>query len=314
MRTNPHLFVLGILALFALVGISGWSYSKTTPQFSLYKMIRAVKSHDYETFTKYFDVDSVVDNVIAKALESTRSKGVEESEGSEWEELGKDFAEGLITMMKPALKERFKEEIKRGVETGGFREDLQTVGLIGIFTRTTVQREGKVAKVALRKKDDEQLSMMMRNKDGYWQVFDFDMDFDFSDSEEKEEKETKREASFGDRADIGKGWFLTVNEPSSYEPTNRYDQPEEGYKYIAVEVIYENTSNETDRFSLSNLRLKDSQDHSYSHNYSGKEPELESGDLETEGRVRGFVTFEILENASVKSVVYSGSDATVVFE
>jgi len=271
-------------------------------------MYQAIEAHDYETFSKYVDVDSVIDNMLDKALEESKE---EEPAGDEWYELGKSFAEGLIMMMKPRLKEEAKTEMKRQIESGEFKKEYKPQNIVKAFTKIKVQKEGKVANVTLTKEDNETLSIKMRKKDSYWQVFD--MEFDLPEIE-AEETEGAQQLKFGDRADIGKGWYLTVSELVSYEPKDIWDEPKEGYKLVSSEVIYENTSQETGHFSLSNLKLRDTEDHSYSdYLFGGKEPRLESGDLEAGGKVKGFVTFEILEDAEAQSVVYSGTYKTVVF-
>lgn len=306
---SRYVILIGVVLVLLVGGFIGWSYIKSSPQFSLYKMYQAIEAHDYESFTKYVDVDSVIDNMLDKALEESKQ---EEPVGDEWYELGKSFAEGLIMMMKPRLKEEANAEMRRQIESGEFKKEYKPQNIVKAFTKIRVQKEGKVANMTLTKEDDETLSLKMRKKDGYWQVFD--MEFDLPEIETEETEKGAQQLKFGDRADIGKGWYLTVNEPVLYEPTDIWDEPKEGYKLVASEVVYENTSQETNYFSLSNLKLKDVEDHSYSeYLFGGKKPRLESGDLEAGGKVKGFVTFEILEDAEAQSIVYSGTYSTVVF-
>ncbi|HUV46852.1 MAG TPA: DUF4352 domain-containing protein [Candidatus Bathyarchaeia archaeon] len=300
-----------ILILLIVFGFFGIEYIKTSPQFSMYKMSKAVRQHNYEEFSKYFDMDSVVNNIIDKAFKETE----EESTDNELGELGKGFAEGLLIMMKPALKEEFKNQLKEQVETGSFGENYQTKNTLKAFTMTRVKKEGHIAQIEITNENGEKFNFKMRKKDDYWQVFD--MDFDTSELKKENPPEEKKSSAqnlkFGEKADIGEGWFLTVNEPVLYAPKDSWDKAEEGNKFIAFEAIYENTNDQTNSFSLSYLKLKDTEDYSYSNEYSGKEPELESGDLEAGGKVKGFVTFEVPEDNEVKSIIYSGPRTTVIF-
>ncbi len=272
-------------------------------------MYKAVEAHDYETFTKYADVDSVVDNMLDKILEESKQ---EEPAGDEWYELGKSFAEGLIMMMKPRLKEEAKSEMRRQIESGEFKKEYKPQNIVKAFTKIRVQKEGKVANVTLTKEDDETFSLKMRKKDGYWQVFD--MEFDLPEIETEKTEEGAQQLRFGDRADIGGGWFLTAQEPEVYESSDIWESTKEGYKLVSTEITYENISEETSFFSLSNLKVKDTQNHSYSdYLFGGKEPALESGDLEPKGTVKGFVTFEILKDAEVQSLIYTGAYKTIIY-
>lgn len=191
---SKKLFLKIVLGLIVIGGFIGWNYIKSTQQFSLYKTAKAVEAHDYETFTKYFDIDSVVDNVLDKAFKSVEEQ-VGESSDDVWYELGKSFAEGLVMTMKPAIKEQLRADIKREIEAGSFWEDYRPANVIKAFTKVRVQKEGKVATVTLTTNKGEPFSLKMRQKEGYWQIFDFAMDFDLPElSEEGGKREEKPKA------------------------------------------------------------------------------------------------------------------------
>lgn len=271
-------------------------------------MYKAVEAHDYETFTRYVDVDSVIDNVVDKALKETEEEA--SVEGDVWAEFGKSLAEGFIALMKPRLKEEAKSQIRKQIESGEFKKNYQPKNLVNAITKIKVKKEGKVADVVLMNEENKELSLKMRKMDRYWQVFD--MDFELG--EESKTSGESQQLKFGEKTDIGEGWFLTIQEPELYESSDIWESAKEGYKLVSTEITYENTSEKTDSFSLSNLKVKDTQNHSYSdYLFGGKEPALESGDLEPKGTVKGFVTFEILEDAEVQSVIYTGSYKTIIF-
>ncbi|PJE67834.1 hypothetical protein COU95_00330 [Candidatus Shapirobacteria bacterium CG10_big_fil_rev_8_21_14_0_10_40_9] len=184
MKKLLPLIVLLPVALIA--GLFGWNYVKSSPQYSVYKMYKAVEAHDYETFTKYVDIDSLVSSLVDKALEETKQKQAQETKGSEWAQLGQSFAEGLIALMKPTLKEQIKEAIKKEIEQGNFKKDYKPANAFKAITQIKVQRDGKIAKITLTNEKKGTLSLRMRQKEGYWQIFD--MDFDFSELKSVEEK------------------------------------------------------------------------------------------------------------------------------
>lgn len=193
MKSKPVLLAQ-LLGMALIGGVVGWNYVKSSPQFSLYKMARAIEAHDYETFTKYFDIDSVADNVLDKASKSVEEQVVESSDGV-WYELGKSFGEGLLMMMKPAIKEQLRAEIKREIETGNFWEDYRPADVVKAFTGVKVKKEGNVATVTLTANEGEPFSLKMRQKESYWQIFDFALDFDLPKLSEESSESSKEEES-----------------------------------------------------------------------------------------------------------------------
>ena len=174
---SKSFLLIQLLGLAIIGSVVGWRYIKSSPQFSLYKMSKAIEARDYETFAKYFDTDSVVDNIVDKALESVKEVGAEEATSNVWYELGKSFSEGLIMMMKPTIKEQAKAEIKREIETGSFWDDYRPVNVFKAFTGFEVRKEGKVATVTLATDEKEPFSFKILQREGYWQISDFVLDF-----------------------------------------------------------------------------------------------------------------------------------------
>lgn len=310
-----------LLFFIPLVVLLGWFYIHSTPQYSLYQIRRAIISHDYEMFSKYVDIDSLVDSLIAQSLASQKSQ-VNQKEENEWEKMGSIVAQGLVSVMKPALKEQVKAVIKKQVESGESEEKkfLQANKPIEAFTKVQVRREGKIAKVTFPNPDGDMTDtqMVMRQKESYWQLIDMNFDFqsvkeDMGKLDTTTTKQSIVDAKFGDRTEIATGVFITVNQPEDYVPTSEWDKPETIKKFVVTDVIYENTSHEKVSLSISNLKLKDEEDHAYSYKYSGKEPKLESGDLGPGETLRGFVTFEMLKDSTIKSVIYSSSYKTIIF-
>jgi hypothetical protein len=65
-RLRPLLVGSGLGGLLLLGAAYGWTF---TPSYSLYCIRQALKAHDYATFSRYVDVDSVLDHALAELLE-----------------------------------------------------------------------------------------------------------------------------------------------------------------------------------------------------------------------------------------------------
>lgn len=309
MEIKKKFIYIGAAVGAVLLLLISWNYIRTSPQYSLYQMYRAIEARDYEKVTKYVDVDSVVDNTVNQILEETKEE-TQADESDPWAAFGQSLAEGFIMAFKPQLKEEAKNTIRNQIESGEFKKDYKPGNLAKAYTKINVEREGKVARVTINSEEKEPLKLKMRQKENYWQVFE--LEFEIPDAEVREENAQR--VKYGDRASIDEGWYLTVNSPEEYSPTNYLEAPSEGQKLISVELVYENTNDKTGSFSLTDLRLKDTEDHSFSQYYlGGKKPEMGSGDLEPGGTVRGYMTFEIPEESTPQSVVYGGGFATIIF-
>ena len=308
-----------------MVGVGGWRYVTRSPEYSLVLAARDVKEHDYEGFKEYVDVEQIVSDLVNSAVSEVQKQVNQDTEDNPWAQLGANLGSAFINAYAPQLKEEFIDQIRKGVEEGNFgREgtDAAKIKLLDFWTKTEVERDGKIAKVTIpnfKLQDDKPFSFTMRLSDGHWQVSSIDLDVtDLAAKEtpkETPETDTTQRVVFGTRADIGRGWFLTVNLPEAYVPTSQFSQPPEGKKYVAVEVVYENTTAAKDSFSTSRLNLKDTEDHAYSPEiFDAKEPRLSSGELEPGGTIRGYATYSMPTNLDPKQLVYSSSRATVVFE
>lgn len=308
MESRTKLILAGVfIALILLIGL-GVRVALSSPQYSLYQMYGAVKEHNYEKFKKYVDIDSVTTNVVDKAIESAK-QNTDTTSGNVWENLGATFAVSLFDSMKPGFKTTLTSTIQKAVEEGTFKSDYKPKNIIQIFQMISVKRDGKVADITIKAKGVSDLHIKMRNLNGYWQVFD--MDLPAPSTNDTSSSETTTQAKYGDRVDISQGWFLTVEAPTDYVNPNEFEQPKSGNKNVAIKVSYENTTDKPDSFSISNFKLKDDKDFSYSRTYGGKTPALEDSTLEAHGKVNGYLTFEIPTDTQSTSVVYSGTKSVV---
>lgn len=306
---------IALLVSFVLLmasGIIGWQI-KSSPQYSIYQVYQAVSKRDYDKFKKYVNVEDVSNNVIDKALASATEQTKNNTSNDSFYQLGQSFAMGLIISMKPRLKEEMALGIQKAVERGDFKTEYKPRNVFNFFNLVLVKKNGKVADVVIKAQDRDDLKLKMRDKGGYWQVFDMDMTLPKTDNSNtaSQTENATIQAKFGDKVDITQGWFLTVDVPEVYNSTDSYLGPEEGSKYISVKITYENTTEKQDSYSTYNFKLKDSENFSYDDTYGGKAPRLDSGNLEAKGKINGYLTFEIPKENEPKSVIYSGSKSVV---
>ncbi len=308
---NKKVIISGIAVILFVTVFLGWKTVKASPQYSVYQIYQATKKHDYEKFKKYVNVDEVSENVVDKVLEkATEETASDTSNDDPFYQLGQSIGLGLIASMKPQLKEQMVTEIKKTVEEGTFQEGYKPKNVLSYFKLVKTEKDGKVATITISSPDEEdELTFKMRNEGGYWQIFDMELPIPESEISESS-SETTYQAQFGERVDIGSGWYLTVEAPEEYMATG-YSSPEAGNKYVAVKITYENTTSTPSSYSTYNFKLKDNEDFSYSDTYGGREPAIESGDLEANGKVTGYMTFEMPENNEPKSIIYSGSKSVI---
>ena len=311
--------LIGLPVLLIVLGLFVWLYVRSTPQYSLYLISNSVKAHDYKTFTKYVDINTVVSNVIDNALAESAKEEAKAPQGDQWYQLGQAFAQGLITAMKPTLIQKAKDEVQKEVETGTFKNNYSSTNLVVQFFAIKVKQDGKVANVTIPANNpkNQPLTVKMRQTNGYWQIFDMALDTSNLNNTSAGAAATSgsTQAKYDSRVSIGSDWYIRISTPEAYTTYDEFSGPKEGNKYVDIEVTYENTTKQQDSFSTDNLKIKDIDDHSYSSTYSGRDPMLASGTLEANGKVKGYLTYEMPSNEAVKSVIYSNSynGTTIIF-
>lgn len=304
--------LLGFITLLIIAAVVAWQVIRISPQYSIYQLYSAIDQHDYEKFKQYVDVEGIANSVIDKAFAQVEAESKKEVANNDpFYQLGYNLGLGMVASLKPQLKETMVSDIKKAVEEGSFKKDYKPKNIVDIFTAIEVKKTGKVADVAIKAQGKDSLKLKMRDINGYWQVFAMDVPLPQTNKiGTTSPSETTYQAKFGEKVDINRGWFLTVEKPEDYKPTD-YSTPKEGNKYVSAKVTYENTTDKPDSYSTYNFKLKDNKDFSYSDTYSGREPKLSSGDLEAKGKVTGYITFEIPEENNAVSVVYSGSRSVI---
>lgn len=320
-----------LLILVFLVAVGGFFYFKTTPGYSLVKLAKAYKTHDIELAKQYIDIDGVASQAADEAVDLFQEEMSKPSASTnEWERMGEEFGKMLIQGFLPKLKETVKEEITKsftegieGIDEGKAAKTpaFQFLSLRDLIPggKISIRQEGVIRLVTIPNDKGEKLTFRMKKEGGNWRIVKWE-DFKkmaqelIKENTSSDNNQSSKNAKYGDRIDLSNGWFLTVNEPEQYNPSNYYDQPEKENKLVSVEVVYENTSNKEGSYDASNFELKDNENHRYKREYSGRKPELDSSVLPPGEKVKGFITYEVLENSEIARVIYSSSGGgTVVF-
>ena len=116
---------------------------------------------------------------------------------------------------------------------------------------------------------------------------------------------TTTKYKIGDRIQIG-DYIITVNKAENpYVESSIYSQPDSGNKYVAVEVTYENETNDSISYNVYDWLLSDSDGYTYDQAWGSKEPDLSSGDLNPGEKVRGWVTFEVPDTSDQYSIKFT---------
>ncbi len=87
---------------------------------------------------------------------------------------------------------------------------------------------------------------------------------------------------------------LMIHSIENYTEYEQFDAPDEGMRYIAIDVEIKNLSEEIQKCDKwYNYALRDADNYMYGNIYGGipKEPRLNSGDIISGDTVRGWITF-----------------------
>ena len=167
------LIIALVCTVLSLIGVY---YIQSTPQYSLYRAYAAARAHDYPTFTKYVDVDSVATGAVEQYL-ATAESAIEERWGNtRWGKFGLQIGRNVMRSAQPNVNKLVKTWIENEVTSGNMMETtFKDVNLVVIFTKIEVQQEGDVAdlKASIKQKP---LHFKMRKMHDYWQIYDMDID------------------------------------------------------------------------------------------------------------------------------------------
>tara|TARA_B100000795_G_scaffold182941_1_gene138657 strand:+ start:120 stop:758 length:639 start_codon:yes stop_codon:yes gene_type:complete len=118
------IFIVSISSYFA------YDYWKSTPQFSVQKIIESYENNDIYLFEKHFDIDRVSDRMSDEMINYIKKESIKDiDENNEWESLGNNFATGLMELMKPLISAEISENIRKTIENREQDESLNVDSL-----------------------------------------------------------------------------------------------------------------------------------------------------------------------------------------
>lgn len=108
-KSNSKAKIVLVILLLAIIGGVSWYflYFIKTPVYSLNLVRESVQEHDVETFKKHVDLDNLLNKGFDDIIDAFIASEVDMKENA----FAATFAKGLITTMKPALIDEFKENI-----------------------------------------------------------------------------------------------------------------------------------------------------------------------------------------------------------
>jgi len=167
------LVILVFLIVFALGTVY---YITQTPQYSLYKMTKAVQEKNVEEVFKYFNFDSVFEDIIQKFI-AQQEKEIEAQYGKEGVAQYRMFMKEEIEKQKDSLKQQAKDSLKKEIEEGKFSLTREyKISLIKSFQEVKTKKlpNGDV-NVTVKNEQGKSVTFTMRKKNGYWEIYKIDM-------------------------------------------------------------------------------------------------------------------------------------------
>jgi len=174
------------LALFALIllglvlGVWGGNYYwQGSPRCSLYRMAKAIKNNDPQTFLRYVDMDQVLEGVVGSTIVEVRKNFSPNSDSAELapeEPSPKNKAfNDMVAQLAQSLKPVLEQQLTRAFQNIEQRDRISPFAAAFL---SQVKREGDKAQVMMRvsKKDTYQCTME-KTPDGFWKVVKIDIDF-----------------------------------------------------------------------------------------------------------------------------------------
>ncbi len=157
-------------AAIAVLLLTGAGYAWTfTPSYSLYQIRRALITHDYPTFSRYVDVDSVVDHAFEEL-----QLGAGESAPRGF--FGKLLKKGLSSAFAQQAREVVKAGVSIAVEQAVTDRDrplpqIPAFAVIGALWQGRTEED--TAAFPIRLKKGQQLEVKARQTpEGVWRVIE----------------------------------------------------------------------------------------------------------------------------------------------
>ena len=172
------------LCVFIVLGLvlgvwAGNNYWQGTPRCSLYRMAKAIKNNDPQTFLSYVDMDQVLEGMVDSTIKKGRKKISPNSDSAEPapeepSRKNKEFND-MVAQLAQSLKPALEQQLTRAFQNIKQRDRISPFASAFL---SHVKREGNKAQVTVKasKKDTYQCTME-KTPDGFWKVVKLDVDF-----------------------------------------------------------------------------------------------------------------------------------------
>ncbi|MBH08303.1 MAG: hypothetical protein CMP71_04570 [Flavobacteriales bacterium] len=185
-----------VLILLTSFGFLAHKYWKSTPQYSAKRVLDSIENNDIYLFEKHFDVERVADNMSNEIVALMTKENIDNTDDDDWGLIGKEFASGLMELMKPILSKQISNEIRKSVskkETNSLTSDSLsfalfetsdlslinkdkisvTIGLLFDSENIKFKKEGSTTtlEVSIDPTSENDLIKIVLNKyENYWKV------------------------------------------------------------------------------------------------------------------------------------------------
>ncbi|WAC08838.1 MAG: hypothetical protein OS130_06540 [Thermodesulfobacteriota bacterium] len=172
-------FFISIILGLVLGGWAGYYYWQGTPRCSLYRMAKAIKNNDPQTFLSYIDMDQVVEGMLDSTIKKVRKKfspNSDSDEPAQEESSPKDKRfNDMVAQLTQSLKPALEQQLTRAFQNIEQRDRISPLAAAFL---SHVKREGDKAQVTMKvsKKDSYQCTME-KTPDGFWKVVSINVDF-----------------------------------------------------------------------------------------------------------------------------------------
>jgi len=174
-------FFISIILGLTLAGWGGYYYWQGTPRCSLYRMGKAIKNNDSQTFLRYVDIKQVFEGIVDSTMKDARGEKSPDSDSaaSEPEEpsgANKKF-KNMIAQVAKALRPALEQQAIRAINNMD-PEQRDRISPFAFAFLSEVKQEGNKAQVTVHaSKKDTYQGTMEKTPEGFWKIVKLDIDF-----------------------------------------------------------------------------------------------------------------------------------------
>ncbi len=183
-RLRRYMVLVAALVLAVAIGVGAVVASaryKESPRYSLAQLTVAVTSKDWAGVERYMDVDAVASNYMEALLTTAQGDAAAEATATLGREGVKDNDDGMgggkaVADMNPVFLQRFRDSLRKGVESGSFKSDAGGIAsvLLGKRPKDVDYESADVTRVTVEvpaAAGDTQVITLRMERDGdLWRI------------------------------------------------------------------------------------------------------------------------------------------------